>query len=205
MADNRYRNWATILYPESAVENWEEILSELKTPILISPLHDQDINPGGEKKKPHYHILFTFEGKKSREQIKEITDKIGSVGQEQVNSLRGYARYLTHKDNPEKYQYNPLEVRSYGGIDYQGICGLPSDKRRVFNEMCDFIRSNRIISFADLRDYAAEEREDWLEVIYNTGTLFIKEYIKSNYWRLQYNGIKQKRAEDLEEPYNCST
>lgn len=193
MADNRYRNWATILYPESAKENWEEILSELKSPILISPLHDQDVNPGGEKKKPHYHILFTYEGKKSREQIKEITDSIGAVGQEAVNSLRGYARYLTHKDNPEKYQYNEQGVKCLGGIDYQGIIGLPTDRRKIFDELRYFIKSNKILAFADLADYAAENRPDWFDVITVSGTLFLKEYIKSNHWRMQYNGSEQKR------------
>lgn len=47
----RTRNFGTVVYPESAPENWQTILSELCIPCFISPLHDKDINPDGETKK----------------------------------------------------------------------------------------------------------------------------------------------------------
>ncbi len=47
----RTRNFTTIVYPESAPENWMEILGELFIPSLVSPLHDRDTNPTGECKK----------------------------------------------------------------------------------------------------------------------------------------------------------
>lgn len=203
--DGRYRNWATILYPESAVENWYEILTDLKSPILISPLHDQDINPGGEKKKEHYHILFTFEGKKSREQIKEITDSIGSVGQEPVASLRGYARYLTHRDNPEKYQYDERGIRRLGGFDYEGVCGLPTDKYKAFREIQQFIRYTGIRSFATLADYAAENREDWYRIICDSGTIFLSAYMKSYHWEMKDDESKQERVKNFEKSNDSST
>ena len=49
----RTRNFATIVYPESAPENWKSILENEIVPALISPLHDKDINADGEKKKAH--------------------------------------------------------------------------------------------------------------------------------------------------------
>ena len=104
----RTRNFATIIYEESAPENWREILSDLLIPCFISPYHDSDINPNGEPKKPHWHVLIMFDSVKTMEQAKEIFDKVGGVGCEKVNSLRGYARYLCHLDNPEKFQYNTL-------------------------------------------------------------------------------------------------
>lgn len=65
--DTRVRNFATVVYPESAPENWQDILSRHCVPAFISPLHDKDINPTGEPKKPHYHVVLMFEGKKSLE------------------------------------------------------------------------------------------------------------------------------------------
>ena len=177
--DNRFRNWATVVYPESAKENWLETLQELKSPVFVSPLHDRDINPSGEKKKEHYHVLFTFEGKKSKEQIKEITDSIGAVGQEPINSLRGYVRYLCHLDNPEKVRYNESDVLCFGGADYSSIVGLATDRYKAFREMQSFVRENRIRSFADLADYASECRNDWYRILCDSGTIFMKEYIKS--------------------------
>ena len=114
----RYRNFATVVYPESAPENWKDIFSSFKIPSFISPLHDCDKNLNDEPKKPHYHVMIMFEGKKSFEQVQEIFDQIGGVGCELVNSVRGYSRYLCHLDNPEKYQYNVEDVVSFGGADY---------------------------------------------------------------------------------------
>ena len=56
--DERKRNYATLVYPDSAPENWQEILSELKVPVFISPLHDKDVNADGKPKKPHYHFFY---------------------------------------------------------------------------------------------------------------------------------------------------
>ena len=72
----RTRNFATVVYPESAPENWQDILSEQFVPAFISPLHDKDINPTGEPKKPHYHVVIMFDSTKTSEQAKEIFDKV---------------------------------------------------------------------------------------------------------------------------------
>ena len=52
----RTRNFATVIYPESAPSDWKEILNQEFIPAFISPLHDRDTNPTGEPKKPHYHV-----------------------------------------------------------------------------------------------------------------------------------------------------
>ena len=102
----RTRNFATIVYPESAPENWKTILEEAMVPAFISPLHDKDINPDGEIKKAHFHVILAFDTVKTLEQAQDIISKIGGVGCQPVVSLRGNARYLCHLDNPEKYQHH---------------------------------------------------------------------------------------------------
>ena len=56
------RNWGAVVYPESAPEDWEEILKLKGISWARSPLHDSDINPTGEPKKAHYHIIISFPG-----------------------------------------------------------------------------------------------------------------------------------------------
>ena len=175
----RTRNYATIVYPESAPENWVDLLRDQKVNAFISPLHDKDINPGGEEKKSHYHVQFLFESVKSKDQVQEIVSKIGGVGVEVVNSLRGYARYLCHLDNPEKAQYNVNDVISIGAEDYQSIISLPTDKYKLISEMIDYCRANNVVYFNDLFDYAMEEREDWFRCLCDNGTYVMKEYLKS--------------------------
>ena len=71
------RYWAFIVYPESVLENWRDELEEQGLVFAVSPLHDKDINPTGEKKKEHYHVLIEFTGPKTYKSVKEgICDKI---------------------------------------------------------------------------------------------------------------------------------
>lgn len=181
---SRYRNFATVVYPDSAPENWKDILSDFHVPAFISPLHDSDLNPTGEPKKPHYHVQLAFEGKKSKEQANEIFHAIGGVGCEVVNSLRGYARYLCHLDNPEKHQYNVDDVIALGGLDYLTTIGLPIDKLKSIKEMIYFCEEHKIYSFRKLLMYSMEERPDWFKVLCESGTYVIKEYLKSSSWEI---------------------
>lgn len=179
----RTRNFATVVYPESAPEDWKERLNELHVAALISPLHDKDTNPSGEPKKPHYHVLVMFESPKDYEsQIKPIFDQIGGVGREVINSLRGYARYLCHLDNPEKAQYDPTEVISMGGADYHAITNLPTDNRKMLADIMAFIQESEIYSFAEFIDVSRVHHPEWFTLIVNSNGWIVKEFIKSLEW-----------------------
>lgn len=178
----RTRNYATIVYPESAPSNWQELLSEQFVPAFISPLHDLDLNPTGEPKKAHFHVMIMFDGVKTLDQAKELIDFIGGVGCEVVNSQRGYARYLCHMDNPEKHQYNVDDVRSFCGADYNTTIGLVTDKYRAIRDMMHYCIDNNIYSYSLLLEYCSNERPDWFRVLCDNGTVVMKEYLKSRSW-----------------------
>ena len=182
----RTRIFATVVYPESAPDNWQDILCEQFVPAFISPLHDKDINPTGEPKKPHYHVMIMFDGVKTIEQAKEVFTSISGVGCEKVNSVRGYARYLCHLDNPEKAQYSQELVRSLCGADYSGTIGLVTDKYKAIGEMIDFCKENDIFSYSDLLEYCRMEKFEWFRVLCDNGTVVMKEYLKSRSWSKQF-------------------
>lgn len=179
---SRTRNYACVVYPESAPIDWLDILQRHFVPCFVSPLHDKDINPTGEPKKAHYHVLIMFEGVKTIEQARSIFDSIGGVGCEVVNSIRGYARYLCHLDNPDKAQYSVEDVHMLCGADYNNVIGLPTDKYKCIRDMMQFCHDNGIISYAVLLEYASINRFDWFRVLCDNGTLVIKEYLKSRAW-----------------------
>lgn len=181
----RTRNYATVVYPESAPDDWQEILSQQFIPSFISPLHDRDINPGGEPKKPHYHVLLMYDSTKTVEQAREVFDLIGGVGCEKVQSIRGYARYLCHLDNPEKAQYSEEDVRALCGADYIGIIGLILDRYKAIGEIIDWCKDNEVWSYADLLEYCRSERFDWFRILCDSGTYVIKEYLKACTYRLK--------------------
>lgn len=181
-ATGRTRNFATVVYPESAPDGWMSTLAEQFIPAFISPLHDKDENPGGDPKKPHHHVIIMFDGVKTKEQAKEIFDLIGGVGCEVVKSIRGYARYLCHLDNPEKAQYDPEQVRCLCGADYVSVCSLVIDKYKAIEEIMDFIDQSKITSYQHLMLYCRRERRDWFRVLCDNGTYVIMEYLKSARW-----------------------
>ena len=183
--DTRVRNFACVVYPDSAPDNWVSLVGECKTEAFISPLHDSDINPTGEPKKPHYHVLFMFEGKKSVEQVQSIFASFGGVGCEKVNSIRGYARYLCHLDNPEKAQYKPEEVKCFGGADYISVIGLAIDKYKALSEMGDFCEKYNVFSFYVLARYSSKYRADWYRVLCDCGSVYMREYLNSRKWSIE--------------------
>jgi len=183
MAVKRQRNFATVVYPESAPENWQEILADQKVPAFISPLHDRDINPTGEPKKPHYHVVVMFDSVKTIEQALELFKMIGGVQYaEQIQSIRGYARYLCHLDNPEKAQYSTEDVRCIGGADYIATIGLATDKYKAIAEMIDFCEENGIVRYSVLLQICRMEHYDWFRILCDCGTVVMKEYLKSRAW-----------------------
>lgn len=176
--DNRARNFATILYPESMASDAMQQLSDLKIPHLVSPLHDKDTNPTGEPKKPHFHILLCFEGKKSIEQVSSLLKPIKSVGVEVVSSLRAYARYLCHLDNPEKAQYPIEKVQAYA-IDYLNLIGSASDRYKAVSEMMEWVSNNKCYSFYELVSYSRIHRYDWFVLLCDNSAVVMEKYIKS--------------------------
>ena len=175
----RTRNYATVVYPESAPENWKQLLEDFKIPCFISPLHDKDINPTGEPKKPHYHVMLMFEGVKTKLQAIEVFSAFGGVGCEVINSIRGYARYLCHLDNPEKAQYDPYKVQQFGGASYMDSIGTMADKAKAIREMIDFISKNDFRYFNKFLDWCSINQSEWFDCLLNSGAYVIREYIKS--------------------------
>ena len=123
-----------------------------------------------------------FEGVKTLEQARAVFDSISGVGCEVVQSLRGYARYLCHLDNPEKVQYSPDDVISMCGADYITTIGLVTDKYKAISEMIDYCKAEGIVSYSILLEYCRESRFDWFRVLCDNGTVVIKEYLKSKAW-----------------------
>lgn len=185
----RTRNYATIVYPESAPSNWLEVLEEMHIQALVSPLHDRDILPTGEPKKAHYHVILLFESVKTMKQAREAIAKIAGVGCEPVNGLRGYARYLCHLDSPDKASYEVSEVLAFGGLDYLDMIGLPTDRYRVIGEMMDFCEGNGILEFCDLLDYARVRQQEWFRILCDSGTFVMREYLKSRRFKFM-QGMK---------------
>lgn len=183
--EHRKRNWVFVLYPESAPENWRELLREQLIPGYISPLHCDDENPDGTVKKHHHHVMLCFKGLKSYEQVKEITDMLNAPAPQPCKDIRAYARYLCHLDNPEKAQYAPNEVESLSGLDYLETIKCAADTDTALSEMMDFCIEQGCYSFFRLSNYARKNRLDWFRVLSSQRTVFLTAWLKSMEWEIK--------------------
>lgn len=175
----RTRNYATVVYPESAPQDWQERLNAMHIEAVVSPLHCEDCNADGEPKKAHYHVLVMWSSVKTKEQAAAAFEEIGGVGVEAVASLRGMARYLCHLDNPEKAQYNPDDVIAFGGADYLSLIDLPTDKYVMLAEMMDFCDEHGIEEYWVLCKYARRYRQNWWRCLADNGSSMMQNYLTS--------------------------
>lgn len=187
----RTRNFATVVYPESAPADWMERLDQYHIAALVSPLHDKDTNPSGEPKKPHYHVLLMFESPADYEsKVAPIFAEIGGVGRETVSSARGYARYLCHLDNPEKAQYSPSEVRCMGGADFYAVTNLPTDDLKMLGEVFTFIQEQGIYSLAELLTISRIHHPEWFSMITMSRCYVVDKFIKSLAWERETGYVR---------------
>lgn len=210
--NSRTRNYATVIYPSkeyldsigsdydgtdgygSSPDNWQEIIADMHVPAMISPLH-QDYNPDGKMKKPHFHVFFMFDGVKEWDtQVKPLFESFGGVGRENVNSARGYARYLCHLDNPEKEQYKPEDVVCYGGADYRAVIHLPTDDTKILMEVFAYIKANQVYSLAEFIDICSVNNQDWFNIVVMSKAYIVDKYIKSLNWEAQSGYIRHVEA-----------
>lgn len=186
MAEKRGRNWTLVVYPESAPKNWRGILDDEHISWIESPLHDKDVNPDGEVKKAHWHILLLFEGNKSYKQVLEISKKLNAPIPQRVESARGMVRYMVHLDNPEKYQYNKSDIISHGGADADHFFKMTvTHGQDVLKEITHYILENKVTNFVELVEYAIENNDDWFDVIANRNTLFLNKLIDAMYQKVK--------------------
>jgi len=180
-AESRTRNWTFVVYPESAPENWRNILDDLHIEWVESPLHDKDLNGDGQPKKPHIHVGVFFAGNKTYEQVKEITDSLNCPIPQRCHSARALVRYMAHLDNPEKAQYNPSDIKGHGGVDVADMLRPASSERyTLIADMIAYIKDNNICEFQDLIDYArVNERDTWFPLLCDSCSFVVGQYIKS--------------------------
>lgn len=187
--DTRTRTWSFVLYDDSSPDNWRDILDDMHIEWIESPWHDKDVNANGEPKKKHKHILLLFQGKKSYEQIKEITDELQQPIPQRCHNAKALVRYMAHLDNPEKAQYSTSDIIAHGGVDLADMLRPSSSERyTLLREMIDYVRSAGVTEFQDLVDYASSERfDDWFPLLCDNSSYFIGQYIKSQRHRTLIN------------------
>ena len=175
------REWTFVIYPESAPEDWRDIIRQRGIVASASPLHDRDINADGTPKKPHHHIIVVYDGPTTYNNVLALSQgELGGTIPKVLDSPRGMYTYFTHEDNPEKAQYDKKDIEHFNGFNITDLCMLKaSEIQEIKLRVLDFIDDNDIFEYADLvRFLRMAGMKDEAQVAMES-TFFFDKYITS--------------------------
>lgn len=169
-----------ILYPDSAKENYQQIITDLGIMAVVSPLHDQDIFENGKPKKPHYHVIFISDGPKSVNQWVKMVKYIGGVIPMDYNTLpesvdtlkflcgdiKRCVRYLVHADDKDKAQYCRDDIIVFGGYDVDSCFETDALNLQIFAEIMTYCDEKNVIDIYSLIKFAQYHNNVWFKYIY---------------------------------------
>jgi len=180
------RNWAFVLYPESAPAKWQDILQATGLQCAVSPLHDADVNADETQKKAHWHVILCYSGPTAQNIVEKVTASVNATIPQGLEQVKGYYRYLTHKDNPEKVQYSEADIVTINGFSIRDHADMTraeiaKEKRNIMI----FVEENDIVEYCDLLlELDKNNLHDTWEVAANN-TIFADAYIRSRRHKLE--------------------
>jgi hypothetical protein len=190
-AGKRTRNWTVIFYPEDLPENWANLVDDLHFKWIEGPLHDKDVNADGQPKKPHRHTLFLFDAIKTEEQVTSMLKEV--FGESETGSITGVAppqqvtdrcsivRYMAHLDNPDKVQYETVDIIGHNGADPAEILRYSvTETRQMVVAMEEYIEQNEITELVDFSLAIRYEQPEWHTLLTTKMTMYFNAFIRSN-------------------------
>lgn len=183
--------FCTVLYPDSTTYDTDNVikaLAEEHFTFAVSPIHDRDVDDNGSPKKVHYHLLLSYSSATTLNNIRGWFEVCGMT-ESDLHAVRvcasgvGYYRYLTHKDNPEKAQYNDNDIRVFNDFDniFKKFANTEIDKIDNLVRLFQIVDKLNTISFHSLLQYLMINERDLFKMITSSSALAIcvKEYQRS--------------------------
>ena len=188
---SKSKYFCAILYPDSSTYDTDKLIKALAEEHLtfaVSPIHDRDVEDDGSPKKSHFHLLLSYSSATTLNNIRDWFNICGMPNSD-LHSVRvcasgaGYFRYLTHKDNPEKAQYNDKDIRIFNDFDevLKKFSKTASDKLGDLVRIFQIVDELDTISFHSLVQYLMLNERDLFKLLTSSSALAIcvKEYQRS--------------------------
>lgn len=204
MADIKKRFWTAVVYPDSAPSDWEQIISDSGLPWAHSPLHDKDLNADEVEKKPHWHIVLCFNGPTTFKSVTKLLEPINCPIPKPLESIRGMYRYFTHKDNPEKYQYDEKDNKHFNGFNVQDFFELTkSEVHALIVQLCEMIDQEGFTEYDDVEIFLRINQMMDLHDVFCSHTILFTAKLRSKRYKAMYQSKSIGESNrDLEELMN---
>lgn len=188
---NKSKYFCCLLYPDSTTYDVDFVIKSLAKEHLsfaVSPIHDRDIDDDGSPKKAHFHLLLAYSSATTLNNIKGWFKACG-MPESDLHSVRvcasgvGYFRYLTHKDDPDKVQYDDKDIRVFNDCNeiFKKFANTESDKISKLVRIFHIVDELNTISFHTLIQYLMLNQVDLFKMVASSSALAIcvKEYQRS--------------------------
>lgn len=187
MNNKRSRYWEIMLYPDSLPDNWKEIITSWYLQACLSPLHDKDKweettqdHQKGDYKKSHYHLMLCFGNTTTYKNVLAYAEELNTKQIRAISSSRGAYDYWTHKNNPEKAQYEEKEMLYFGGFTKENcIAYTESEIEAIKRSIISIINNQKITEYATIYDYLNKNEMYECCAVLSHNTIFYNAYIKS--------------------------
>jgi hypothetical protein len=147
-----------------------------------------------------------YSGPTTYNAVAKFTASLNATVPQALESVRGMYRYFSHKDNPEKYQYDESDITAINGFNIADLIELTkSEVNEIKMNILKLVRDVDITEYSGLVDFLIDnEMLTEYDVVINN-TLFFNTYITSrrhaeqiaamNYGKLELARSKQLKRE----------
>lgn len=147
---NRYYSFRIITY--ATPEEFRTLLENTKSYEYI--YHDKDTKENGEPKEPHYHINAIFASNKSINNVCQMVKSEQNTLAIPMGDRKTAHEYLTHKNDPEKYQYKEEDIVTTKGKEiYKETKDKENEMEEFLNIICDGSLTEREKAIKCGKDY----------------------------------------------------
>lgn len=176
MSATKFRFWRVLGYPESMPENWEELVEDELVPFACI-LHDKDADKNGELKKAHIHGVAQWGAPTTEAVASSFAQACGFVAKvKPAKNPPAAVQYLTHLNNPNKYQYPFEAIKTFNGFKLEKYY-FALDGDEAMAELHGLVRD--FVNFADFADFVGDSRPD-LSPCFRSHSAFFDRYIRAN-------------------------
>ena len=88
MTISKARFWATVLYPENMIDDWENKIDEILQIPYCYIIHDMDKDIKSEHRKTHVHLMLVFSNTTTQKHALAVANQLSKEGKKAASTIQ---------------------------------------------------------------------------------------------------------------------
>lgn len=196
--NKKARSWTWVVYQDQYINVLAWLERNPDIAWSMSPKHEKDVNPTGEPKKPHWHLLLNWSGPITYKTACDISEELGLPRPQICRNTRGMVRYFLHLDNPEKAQYDRSLITCGGGFevdDYLALSKTEQEQEEVLfvTKIINKITELDLQEFYELANFVLSEMPEHYQY-FKKNSYVLKNYLTSKLFHHESQNEHKKKT-----------